>query len=719
MSPGYHVAVAGLKPNPCDTDLWHASSNVLVAITERQKEYVQIPPEAVENWVAISNGGFVRASIAARAERARVSAKGDKDGSTALHITCFDPLAPVELVRLLASTVYDVDVSSKNNRGNTCLHMACYSGNLEAVRFLVEELGCGVNHPGEHGDTPLHAAVFQDQGQPSRLRDVEVIKLLLNGDADVNAQDEEGCTPLMAAMTEAIKVLELQNRGCSAHIVDLLLASKSTNPNVKDNLGRSAVHIAVKAITDSARDWVPWRRRSSCYADRWVPKLLELGADATLRAEDNLCPFYSLIRCNSVQLKCESDKTLSYSLWCDMWECLDAKEWVQSLKQASPCIEQAVLEAVLMLELESELGQAELESELLLTESESQAERRVDLLLENRVTTIQGRRFLEILFGVQKNYDVMRACHARYIKWHERQTVPELSSGSSHLENSVVYDDSDYEAMPPPAMKSPPAAKSSPAVNSPQVAPDATPGRDETEVKPEIDEIDEARRHYCEAYEEHDAPTLASTSGVRLRHKCKCRVRIDSDGMQDVEGTVLDGDGEVAFEGETTLAERNARLQAGAVDVESFPFRRIRKATNRLDPGVDPGVGTRKRIGAKRTLEPRTADGSPVRSSARRAAAPTIKQEDFLDGDINCPSCKCAIYVSTKGCNTITCRSSDHTGRSWFTFCYHCRSECPGGLPCPQCPERNDEESRLLARELLNEAAERNPIIIDDVEEDE
>ena len=197
----------------------------------------------------------------------------------------------------------------------------------------------------------------------------------------------------------------------------------------------------------------------------------------------------------------------------------------------------------------------------------------------------------------------------------------------------------------------------------------------------------------------------------------------DGDGMQAVEGTVSDGDGEVAFEGETTLAERNARLRAGAVDVESFPFRRIRKATNRLDPGVDPGVGTRKRIGAKRTLEPRTADGSPVRSSARRAAAPTIKQEDFLNGDINCPSCKCGIYVSAKGCNTITCRSSDHTGRSWFTFCYHCRSECPGGLPCPQCPERNDEESRLLARELLNkaanEAAERNPIIIDDIEEDD
>ena len=50
--------------------------------------------------------------------------------------------------------------------------------------------------------------------------------------------------------------------------------------------------------------------------------------------------------------------------------------------------------------------------------------------------------------------------------------------------------------------------------------------------------------------------------------------------MQDVEGAVSDGDGEVAFEGESTLAERNARLLAEAVDVESVPYHRIRKAPN-------------------------------------------------------------------------------------------------------------------------------------------
>ena len=172
--------------------------------------------------------------------------------------------------------------------------------------------------------------------------------------------------------------------------------------------------------------------------------------------------------------------------------------------------------------------------------------------------------------------------------------------------------------------------------------------------------------------------------------------------MQDVEGAVSDGDGEVAFEGESTLAERNARLLAEAVDVESVPYHRIRKAPTRLDPGV----GTPKRKVVKRTFDPRTTDGSPVRSSARRKAAPTIKQEDFRNGDINCPSCTCGIRVSENGCNMITCRTKNHTGGSWFYFCYHCRKECPGGQPCLKgCPERNDLDARERGQQRLNEAA--------------
>ena len=73
---------------------------------------------------------------------------------------------------------------------------------------------------------------------------------------------------------------------------------------------------------------------------------------------------------------------------------------------------------------------------------------------------------------------------------------------------------------------------------------------------------------------ERERPLLADVARVEVS---KQDVEVS---MQDVEGAVSDGDGEVAFEGESTLAERNARLLAEAVDVESVPYHRIRKAPN-------------------------------------------------------------------------------------------------------------------------------------------
>ena len=69
-------------------------------------------------------------------------------------------------------------------------------------------------------------------------------------------------------------------------------------------------------------------------------------------------------------------------------------------------------------------------------------------------------------------------------------------------------------------------------------------------VKSEFDEADyaELRRHYCEPYEEHDAPTLDGTNGARLRHKRKRPARIESPEYKAVRMTFkqLDRDGDRA-----------------------------------------------------------------------------------------------------------------------------------------------------------------------------
>ena len=86
-----------------------------------------------------------------------------------------------------------------NPVGNTALHMACYDGHVAAVRFLLKLSKRDVNLPGEHGDTPLHAALFQPDDTPPASRDFDLVKLLVEAGADLSLRDEDGVTPVEMA----------------------------------------------------------------------------------------------------------------------------------------------------------------------------------------------------------------------------------------------------------------------------------------------------------------------------------------------------------------------------------------------------------------------------------------------------------------------------------------------------------------------------------------
>ena len=76
-------------------------------------------------------------------------------------------------------------------KDGTPLHFAVASGNSELVTLLLEH-GADVNAKTTNGWTPLHSAVER--------RDLEMARLLLDAKADPDAKDTSGRTPLALAM---------------------------------------------------------------------------------------------------------------------------------------------------------------------------------------------------------------------------------------------------------------------------------------------------------------------------------------------------------------------------------------------------------------------------------------------------------------------------------------------------------------------------------------
>ncbi|HKM49529.1 MAG TPA: ankyrin repeat domain-containing protein [Terriglobales bacterium] len=119
-----------------------------------------------------------------------------KDGFTALHFACF--FGQPEAARLLIESGAAVDAVAANPTRVMPLHSAASARNLEAARLLLEH-GAPVNARQQAGWVPIHAAA-QNGDRP-------MVDLLLKHHADPKLANDEGKTPAMVAREKGHEAL--------------------------------------------------------------------------------------------------------------------------------------------------------------------------------------------------------------------------------------------------------------------------------------------------------------------------------------------------------------------------------------------------------------------------------------------------------------------------------------------------------------------------------
>ncbi|KAJ8003727.1 hypothetical protein DPEC_G00151360 [Dallia pectoralis] len=119
--------------------------------------------------------------------------------------------------------------------GSSPLIGAARLGKLRLVRLLLEG-GAQVNDRNPEGETPLLAACKALRGEPTGTGTLKLLRYLLDNQADPNAQDRSGRTALMWSCMER----------AGAQVASILI-SAGADPSMEDYSGASALVYAINA----------------------------------------------------------------------------------------------------------------------------------------------------------------------------------------------------------------------------------------------------------------------------------------------------------------------------------------------------------------------------------------------------------------------------------------------------------------------------------------
>src|SRR5258708_22890506 len=109
--------------------------------------------------------------------------------ATPLHYATFCGMADIATF-LIVEHSQDVNACGIDIDGETPLHVASNQGDVELVQVLLEH-GADIEAQDDYGSTPIHLASF--------FGEVELVQVLLEHGAEIEARDNRRCTPIHLA----------------------------------------------------------------------------------------------------------------------------------------------------------------------------------------------------------------------------------------------------------------------------------------------------------------------------------------------------------------------------------------------------------------------------------------------------------------------------------------------------------------------------------------
>lgn len=155
---------------------------VLMALAGSQTAFAK--PDYIADFLLAVQRDDVRTVVELSEKLVSPNVREPKRGETALMIALRENSTKVFEVLLKHP---DIDVEAKSDNGDNALMIAAWLGNLDGVQALIDA-GAEVNRPEW---TPLHYACANGH--------LEIVKLLIENSAYIDAASPNGTTPIMMA----------------------------------------------------------------------------------------------------------------------------------------------------------------------------------------------------------------------------------------------------------------------------------------------------------------------------------------------------------------------------------------------------------------------------------------------------------------------------------------------------------------------------------------